>query len=325
MNWNFLQERFRPTPRGTTASFALPAVVLEIEPDFVAGVRLDRSARSPRRVQRIGVREFEARILEPLPNRPNITNEAGLREALRAVANVIGNGADRLGLLVSDATVRVGTLSFETLPDDPRETEALVRWKMRENLPCAPEEARVSYQVTWREPGRVELMAVAAKSSVLAEYELALSQMNGGPALILPATAALLPLLPEGEEGGQLLVHVCSGWVTTAVVEGSRLRSWRTRQVGRAAPEDLVRDVVSEATRVLASACDHMHVEVRRVWICARPPASAELVPELVHALSQEVVNLTPSADLAAALPDAERTLFERFGATVAGLILNAK
>lgn len=322
MNWNFLKQRWNASFGRRASPFILPPVVLEVESNFVAGARLDTSVKPPR-LRRMAVRELEPRALEPLPNRPNIANQAEFRRALRAVAEVVGNGGGRFGLVVPDGTVRVAILDFETLPDDLEQVEALVRWRLRENLPFPPEEARISYQVIRPEPGVVELLVVAAKSSVVGEYETALEEINGDPILVLPATLALLPLIPEGEQAGQLLLHICSGCVTTVVVTGSRLRLWRTRHVGSMAPEDLAKDAAAEAARVAASSRDRLKIQLERVWLCERPRVSPEVGAALARAVSQEVLPLAPGADFAAELPPAEQAIFERFGATVAGLVSN--
>ncbi len=319
MNWKLFQARPDSALVRGLGSFVFPSFVLEVEPGFVLAARIDRSTRQ---VRRMGARELEADSLAPLLNQPNLANPAESERTIREVAESVGNGNGRLGLLVPDPVVRVAILSFETLPSEKQEADALVRWRMKEFLPFAPEEARLSYQFLHREPDCIELLAMAAKNSVLSEYETAVGQMNGGPALTLPATAALLPLLPE-QRDGQFLIHLCSGWMTTVVVEGSRVRAWRTRDLSRVAPQDLARDIAREAARVEASSCDHLQLGIERTHLCARPPVSQELVSELAAAVSSEVEVLAPETGLAGILPGSEAVLFQRFGATVAGLISN--
>jgi hypothetical protein len=271
----------------------------------------------------MGVQQLEPHSLEPHPGRPNVANQEEVRRAIREVAAVTGNGTGRFGLVVPDGAVRVAVLSFETLPEDAREAEALVRWRMRDKLPFAPEEARVSYQVLSRAPGHVEVLAAAARSSVLSEYEAALEPINGGPVLTLPATLALLPLLPDREAGGCLLLHVCSRWVTAVLMVKARPCFWRTRELDTAAVEDPAKAVSSEAARVLASARDHLKTELEQAWLCARPPATSELVSAVADAISHQVEVLTPHPELDAALSSEERRLFEYFGAPIAGLVSN--
>jgi len=323
MNWKLLKQRLLPAARGGTARFTLPTSVLEIEPDFVVGARLEGSGRAQRRLRRVAARQLESPALEPHANRSNIVNAEALRRAVRELGEVIGDGSGRYGLVVPDRAVRIGVIAFETLPDDLWEAESLVHWRMRANLPFNPGEARLTFQVLSREPGAVEVLAVAIKGSVLAEYEGLLDQMNGGPALILPATVTLLPLLPE-EGVGQLLVHVCAGCVTTAVVAGRRVCAWRDRELGHVAPGELTKEVASEAARVVASARDHLKMEMGRVWLCARPPATAELTSALAGAMACDVQILAPTPELAMALPSEDRRIFEHFGAPVAGLVANA-
>jgi hypothetical protein len=322
--WDVIKKRILGARGHGMARFTLPAVVFEIEPGFVSGARLEGSARQGRRVGCMGVQELAPHSLVPHPSRPNVANQEEIRRAIQEVAGAVGNGTSRVGLVVPDGAVRVAVLSFETLPDDPKDAEALVRWRMKERLPYAPEEARVSFQVLSREPGQVEVLAVAARNSVLFEYEAALEPIDGGPVLTLPATLALLPLLPEGETGGQLLLHVHSHYVTAVVVAGSRPRLWRTRELDLATGEDPAKAVACEAARILASARDHLKTDLERAWLCARPALSPETVSAVAGAISRDVEVLTPRPDLGAALPSEERTLFEQFGATVAGLLANA-
>lgn len=311
------------TGRKSSAGFtarALPTMVAELEPGFVLAAQIDCPMR---RVRRMGACELPANALTPLPTQENLANHGEVQRTMEQVREVIGNESSRLGLLVPDPIVRVSVLEFESLPNEHKEAEALVHWRLKEALPFALEEARVAYQVTWQEPQHLELLAMAAKSSVLAEYERAIQPGNSGPVLVLPASAALLPLLPERDETAQLLVHACCDWVTTVVVTGSRVRIWRTRHTGRGPSEGLAQEVAGEAARVVASSRDHLKVEIARVWLCARPPAGEDMMPALAAAVSRLVDPLVPSVDLVANLSSTERTLFERFGAPVAGVVLN--
>jgi hypothetical protein len=320
MKWHTLKARLGLGGQASSTPFALPSVVLELEPDFVAGASLDGAAHQ---VRRMGVRELESGWLVPSPNAPNLSNESEVRRAISEVAKVVGNGSGRLGLVLPDGAVRVAVLRFETLPDDRKEAAALVSWKMREILPFAPEEARVCYQVFGREAGAVELLAVAVRNTVLAEYEAALESVDGGACLILPATLALLPLLPEDGETSQLLIHIFSGSVTTVVVVGNRLRFWRNRVLGRLAPEEASEELVREVGRVLATCDDHLKMELGRVWVCVRPPAPADLREELARSLGREVSPLAGGGGHAGMLTAPEQELFQRFGMPFAGLVAN--
>jgi hypothetical protein len=302
-----------------TGHFVAPAFALDLEPGFVAAARFNTSKR---RVQSVGVRGIPAGALEPSANRPNFADNEVVRQAIAEVTERVGNGGGRVGLLIPDVAVRVALLQFETLPDNQREAETLVLWKMREYLPYAPEEARLSFQVVGKQPGELEVLGVAVRGSVLAEYEAAVEGLSrGGPALVLPATVALLPLLPE-DAGGQLLVHLCPGALTAVVMASNRVRYWRTRPLEGDAASN-AEEVAREAARVLATCHDNLGVEVQNVWYCARPPQEPEVNRALAKALGRELCPLPANFALANGLPSGQREAFEHFGIPFAGLVAN--
>ena len=275
-------------------------------------------------MEQVTVQELPPGAFVPEVHRGSLTGREELQEVLRTVATSVGNGNGRTGLLVPDGTVRVTILEFETLPDNPREAEQLVMWKMRDVLPFPVEEARLSYQVLRDEPGSIELLVVGGRNSVLAEYEAIFEPINGGPNLIWPATMGLLPLVPPGKvETAQLLVHVCAGWMTTVLVAGDRVRFWRNCAVARGTLEEFSKDVGQEVARVQASCRDHLKLEVARIWLCARPPAGPELGPVLSGMVGQEVQPLEPPAGYLTHLSAGEQGVLVRMGAPLAGLLAN--
>jgi hypothetical protein len=322
MDWQGLGKRLLRA-HTSMSRFALPAALYEIEPEFVIAARLEGSGRQARRVRHVGIAPLAPHALEPHLARANVANGDELRRALGTVTPVVGN-VGGYGLILPDGAARVGILTFETLPEAMGEAEALIRWRMREKLPYPPDEARLSFQVLVREPGHVEVLAVAARSSVLREYESAVNSGNGSAGLILPATLTLLPLLPSNDNRGHLLLHVCARWVTAVVVSGGRPCIWRTRELNDGTDADVAREVAAEAVRVLASARDRLQSDLGRTWLCARPPAGKEMAGALSEATAQEVEVLKPRVELAATLTGEERILYEQFGAPVAGLVSNA-
>ncbi len=327
MNWEpikQLQQRFKLHAPVATAPFALPTAVVEIQADFVAGLRLTGTGTGvSQRLRGIGVVGLNPESVAPQLNGSNIADTTDLARALLTIRGTVANGTARFGLLLPDGAARVSLLSFETLPENRKQAQALMRWRMKETLPFSLDEARISHQVVVRDAERIEVVAVAAKASVLAEYERALEQVCGQPALVLPATLALLPLLPETEGAGQLLIHLCSGSITSAVTAGNRLRLWRTRQLGRLDSSELCRQAQAESARVMASCRDHLKLEISRVWLCARPRSDSDFCVELAQTLDHPVELLEPDPDFATALNSEDRSLFESFGGPAAGLVMN--
>jgi len=323
MDWTSLKKRLTTGGSTRTAPFMLPPVLLEIQTDFIAGTRL-AAVKHQREVRRIHVEALPPQAVTAHAGHTNVANPDAVREAAAAVMAALGNGSDRFGLLLSDAATRVGVLAFETLPDDHHEAEAMVRWKLGESLPFPAEEARVHYQVLLKQPGHVEILALAGRDTVLGQYESVLGPARGTPALVLPSTMALLPLIPERNDAGQLLLHLCCRWVTAVVVLGSRVCFWRTREV-RPDAADMVADVATEAARVLAGSRDHLQMEIGAVWLCARPTAPAGLEHELARATGCEVRELSSSPELSSLLVGDEKLEFKHYGAVAAGLALNSE
>jgi type IV pilus assembly protein PilM len=320
----FITKRILSGWHGRTARFVLPPVVYEVAPGFLAGARLEGAKRKARAVRQVALEAIQTQTLDPHLSHANVADGEGFRRAASSLIAAVGNGGGRYGLLLPDGAVRVGIMTFETLPDDSEETEALIRWRMKDKLPYNAEEARVTFQVLSREAKSIEILAIAMRSSVIAEYEAVFASVNGGASLILPATMALLPLLPEREPRGQLLLHICGNWLTAVVVAGSRPCVWRTRELDPRDAAHLSQEVASEAVRVLASARDRLQADLGRAWLCARPPAEKDLVTAVAVAVSHEVEVLRPRPELGSLLSANDRSIFDQFGATVAGLIANA-
>ena len=320
MNWASWKKRLGLSGQKHAGRFVTPTFALELQPGFVAAARLNPAKRQ---VQSVGVQRLPEGVLAPSANKTNVTDTAILYRAIAEVSEKVGNSGSTPGLLIPDVAARVALLQFETLPDNHAEAESLVLWRMREYLPYGPDEARLSYQVLAKQPGSVEILAVAVRGLVLAEYEAAMAGINGGPTLVLPATVALLPLLPE-DDGGQLLLHLCPGALTAVVVTSDRVRYWRTRPLAGDAVNNLD-EVAREAARVLATCQDNLSVQVQNVWFCARPPAEPEVEEALAKALGRELSPLPALYLPPAGLPSGQREAFDHFGTAFAGLLANVK
>jgi hypothetical protein len=263
-------------------------------------------------------------MVDSSPTRFNIANPKLLGEKLRAVSKSVGRGGGQLGLLLPDGTVRVSILTFETLPAKIQEREALLRWRIKESLGFPADQATISYQITSAEAKSIEALVLAVKTDILGQYHKLVASQASGVVLVLPATMALLALMPEDEPGGQLLLHIHSGWVTAAVVTGDRLRFWRSRRLERPGTDSGVSESLSEAARAAASVRDRMNIDLQRAWYCARPGGGDGLAGGLEQVAGCPASSLPLGYQISAALSAQEKPLFEAFGAPLAGLAANA-
>lgn len=319
--WTRLSGKARPSRAAKKSKPPLPAAVYEVQAGFVVGARLSRGRH---KVSRLTVREFDPEGIEAVSCLSNVSKPEELLTTLQGMEAALGSARGPLALLLPDPLVRVSILEFETLPADARDQEALVRWKLKPLLPFPSEEARLSFEVTHQEEGRVEVLALAARNSVVAGYESILEALNGEVKVVLPASLALLPLLNAESEQGELLLHIWPGGLTALELAGGRLRLWRSQSLRWTSPGECLRVVSQEAARMLAGAQDHLKLEIGRVSLCVRPPVPEEWTSELARAIGREVQPLN-AADAAASGFSTEQTeLLQYFGAPLAGLLANA-
>ena len=300
----------------------MPAAVFEFHPEYVLGARLSRSSR---KVSSVALGDFEAGALSPFLGRPNLQRPEEVARRVLAVANVLGSEKGPFGLLLPDGAVRVSILDFATLPANHKEQESLIRWKMKPLLPFPVEEARLSFEIAEKEPEGLAAVVMAVRNSILAEYEATLEALNGEVNLVLPTSAALLPLLDEDAQDGELLLNITPTHLTAIVVKGRQIRLWRNQVMsGKSSGEGLAA-VSEEAVRTLAASHDHLNLVVSRVCVCSCPRVPDSWLQELGQRLSREVKDLSPSPYSAGPqLTDEEGQILREFGATVCGLVANA-
>jgi hypothetical protein len=300
----------------------LPAIVFEFQPEYILGARIFRSFR---RVASVAMGELDSGAITPFLGRPNIVRADEVVRRVRGVASALGTDKGPFGLLLPDGAVRVSILDFQALPSDRKEQESLVRWKMKPLLPFPLEEARLSFEIAPKEPEGLEAVVMAVRKSVLAEYESVLDALNGDVNLVLPSSAALLPLLNENAEAGEILLNISPTHLTAVVAKGRQIRLWRNQAMNGKSVEAGLAAVTEEAVRTLAASLDHLKLEISRVCICARPSVPRNWVMELERRLGRDVAGVVSSTlPVRMKLTNEEVQIFNELGATVSGLLVNA-
>ena len=310
---------FRPSAK---RKFSLPSTLIEFQPEYILGARMSRTSR---KVASVALADLSPGCLVPVLGRPNILKPDDVARNVAAVAKVLEGEKGPFGLLLPDGVVRVSVLDFETLPDSHKEQESLIRWKMKTLLPYPVEDARISFELAARETKGVEAVVMAIRKSVVEEYEAALDLLNGEVTLVLPSSAALLPLLDEGAPAGELLLNISPTHLTAVVAKGQQVRLWRSQAMsGKTSGEGLAA-VSEEAVRTLAASHDYLGLEIDRVRVCSRPSVPRDWVSELGNKLSRDVRDVVTNARaLGVKLTDEEGDILSEFGATVCGLVANA-
>lgn len=302
--------------------FSLPATLIEFQPEYILGARISRTSR---KVASVALADLKGGSLDPLLGRPNILKPEDVARSVVAVAKVLGGEKGPFGLLLPDGVVRVSILDFETLPASHKEQETLIRWKMKQLLPFPVEDARLSFELAAKETGGVEAVVMAVRKSVVAEYESALNSLNGEVTLVLPSSAALLPLMDEEAPAGELLLNISPTHLTAVVAKGRQVRLWRSQAMtGKTAGEGLAA-VSEEAVRTLAASHDHLDLEINQIRICARPGVPRDWILDLGHKVARDVRDVVTNARaIGLKLTEEEGDILSEFGATVCGLVANA-
>ena len=312
----------RPFRAAGRRKLSLPATLIEFQPEYILGARL---ARTSRKVASVALADLSPGCLAPLFARPNILNPDEAARKVAAVAKVLDGEKGPFGLLLPDGVVRVSVLDFETLPDRHKEQESLIRWKMKPLLPYPVEEARISFELAAKDTAGVEAVVMAIRKSLVDEYEAVLDSLNGEVTLVLPSSAALLPLMDEEAPAGELLLNISPTHLTAVVAKGQHVRLWRSQTMtGKTSGEGLAA-VSEEALRTLAASHDHLGLEINRVRVCSRPSVPPGWVADLGRKLSRDIGDVVTNARaLGAKLSDEEGDILSEFGATVCGLVANA-
>jgi hypothetical protein len=83
--------------------------------------------------------------IQPTIEAPMLADPPTFADALRQLLAPLAGGEDRLGLSLPDACGRTLLLQLPTRPDSVAEEQRLLKWKLRDQLTCKPEEMRIAY------------------------------------------------------------------------------------------------------------------------------------------------------------------------------------
>ncbi len=246
-----------------------PALACEIAADRVlAGRASDRG----RMVEISAARELAPGVVVPDLMEPNLRDGAALRQAIAsALGSVEARSHDVIAIL-PDSAVRVVLLDFETLPSQPDEAEAVVRFRLKKSLPFDPEEARVSYHS--QSSGKaVRVVAAVVLKTVLEEYESAFRDAGYNPGVVMPSMLAAIGAADA--ERPTLVVKVDAHTIGIAILEQEQLLLFRTLENVRGigiTGEQLAEEVYPSVVFFQ----DTYSLNIERVYVAGIPePASA--------------------------------------------------
>lgn len=198
-----------------------------------------------------------AHASEPLPpgvvvpsfTGANIADPRAAAAALKRLVDRLPARPKRVALVLPDSAAKVSLVRFDQIPPRRDDLDQLVRWQVRKSLPFPAEEAAMTYTpgLSVGERGR-EYLVVAARCSVVGEYEALCDQIGAHAGLIDLATLSLLNMFLASRTapaGDWLLVHVRSDSTSIAIMRGQDVVFYRNRAEGE---QDSLGDLVHQTT-----------------------------------------------------------------------------
>jgi type IV pilus assembly protein PilM len=185
-----------------------------------------------------------AHASEPLPpgvvvpsfTASNVPSPASVSATLRRVLDRLPSRPSRVALVVPDSVAKVSLVRFDQVPPRRGDLDQLVRWQMRKSLPFSIDEAAVSYTPGLRvgDAGR-EYLVVAARRSIVAEYEGVCAAVGAHAGIVDLATLSLINMFLASQsapEGDWLLVHVRRDSTSIVILRGDEVVFYRNRAEG---------------------------------------------------------------------------------------------
>ena len=163
------------------------------------------------------------RGLAASPVSPNLLKPQLYREAL-AVTNGKAPKRANSAIVIPDYAVRMAVIDFEQFPSGEAERIALVRFRLRKNIPFPIDEARISYSIQFTNEKLVEVLVVAIARPILEDYERIFLDAGYRVGMVLPSSLAALQLCQTPSRGVTLLAKATGFTLTAILLEPGRVR-----------------------------------------------------------------------------------------------------
>src|SRR3984957_19538539 len=200
-----------------------PSMVFELSEAGLALARLGPKTELDFRPLKRGVL-----VLSPLKDNVVMADELSI--AVREMAPRNGKSKRRdVALILPDYSVRVAGLDFDTLPSDPKEQIALIRFRLRKSVPFDVESAAISYYPQPVEGKKFDVVVVMAPLEVISPFEAPFRAAGLNPGLVTTSALAALNLVEAG--GITVVAKVTGGALTVMVLEHGRLKLVRCLEV----------------------------------------------------------------------------------------------
>lgn len=188
-------------------------------------VQLERGARGSSSLRRAATVVLPQSLIHASFHEPNISDPAELRAALAELAASAGLlQQKRWSVSLPDGVSRTLILTLESQPNSKSELEEVLRWKAERGFSAPVDELSISRErLSPDNQGRDRYLVVAARSSVLAEYQEVLHSLGWRAGLILPRHLGEGQWLStNGFRGDALLLSSSEDGFTAVVFRGKQ-------------------------------------------------------------------------------------------------------
>jgi Tfp pilus assembly PilM family ATPase len=224
-----------------------PSIGVEIASDRVTGVSLS-GPPSAWTVAAHATERLPAGAVTPALNAVNIHDERAVAAAIRSVFERLDAKPRRVAVVIPDTSAKVSLLRFEKVPA-PADLDQLIRWQVRKAAPFKPEDAQISWVPAAALPdGGREFLVTLARRDIVESYERVCAEAGSQAGLVDLASLNLInAALASGGQasadaspgsgtarasrGDWLVVNVAQDYATLAIVRGTDLIFFRTRQL----------------------------------------------------------------------------------------------
>ncbi len=208
----------------------LPHIACEVTAQGVAAARAEGT---PGTIVATHSRALASGVLTPALNAQNVQDAVALRNAIEEALSGVGGRGQDVVAVIPDSAARVTLLDFDSLPDNHREAEAAVRFRLRKSLPFDIEKAALSFDAQ-HTPQGLHVLTTIVLRSVLEEYEEAFRSAGCSPGVVLPSSLAALGAV-DGDIPSMML-KLSSDTTSVAVVKDGQLLLFRSLEGSAGTP-----------------------------------------------------------------------------------------
>jgi type IV pilus assembly protein PilM len=199
-----------------------PKLACEISADRILAGRVSDNGQV---ITTFTSRELAPGAVVPDLTQTNLPTRITVSQAIQdAMVSLSERSRDVIAVL-PDAAVRVALLDFDTLPNDAKEAESVVRFRLKKSLPFDVDAAKVSYHAQVSGNG-VKVVAAVALKSVIDDYEAAFRDAGYSPGVVMPSTLAALGAADSQKP--TLVVKVDAETTSIAILDKEQMLLFRT-------------------------------------------------------------------------------------------------